>query len=89
MLKDLKIHHIGYLVKDIHKACRQFKELGYEYVIGEEFTYDETRGVNILFLEKDGIKIELVCPNDNNSVVAKLRKNGGIHRIIFVMRLII
>lgn len=36
---DLKIHHIGYLVKNIDKAIEKFKQLGFKRV--SETTCDE------------------------------------------------
>lgn len=69
---DLKIHHIGYLVKNIDKAIEKFKQLGFKCV--SETTCDEIRYIHICFMEKDGYVIELVSPYDSNSVVSKLMK---------------
>ena len=68
----LKIHHIGYLVKDIKKALSSFQDLGFS--IAQETVFDSIRKVNICFLEKDGYTIELVSPTDSTSVVTKLLK---------------
>lgn len=68
----LKIHHIGYLVKKINAAAKEFEQLGFTIV--RDITYDDCRKVNICFLEKDGYRIELVSPVDETSVVAGLLK---------------
>ncbi|MDE7014102.1 MAG: VOC family protein [Kineothrix sp.] len=68
----LTIHHIGYLVKKINQAIDEFERLGYTAV--SDTIYDDIRKVHICFMEKDGYRIELVSPADNESVVAGLLK---------------
>lgn len=69
---NLKIHHIGYLVKKIDKAIRGFEELGFE--IEKSAATDHIRNVEIAFLIKDGYRIELVSPINEESVVYNLMK---------------
>lgn len=71
-----KIHHIGYLVKNIEKATSEFIKLGYETC--GDVVYDDIRCIDILFLEKDGYKIELVKPIGEKSVVHSLIKKVGV-----------
>lgn len=71
-MSNLKIHHIGYLVKKIEKARLSFQALGYE--TEQDIVYDDIRKVNICFLVKDGYRIELVSPVSEDSVVAGLIK---------------
>jgi len=71
----MKIHHIGYLAKDIEKAASVFEMLG--YVRQGELCFDEARDVNILFLEKDALVVELVSPCSEKSVVSGLLKRFG------------
>ena len=66
----MKIHHIGYLVKKLERAVSAFQGLGYTVV--QEKVRDEGRKVDIVFLEKDGYRVELVSPSDPTSVVAGL-----------------
>lgn len=76
----MKVHHIGYLVKKIEKAAAAFKALG--YVELGEMTDDTVRGIDILFLEKDGYTVELVSPNRPDSIVSgliKTYKNAPYH----------
>ena len=76
----MKVHHIGYLVKKIEKAAAAFEGLG--YVREGAVTHDEIRKVDILFLEKDGYRVELVSPYSAESVVAgliKTYKNAPYH----------
>lgn len=68
----LNIHHIGYLVKKLNAAILSFKKLGYR--VTQDTVFDEIRQVNICFLEKDGYRIELVCPVSDKSVVYGLLK---------------
>jgi methylmalonyl-CoA/ethylmalonyl-CoA epimerase len=71
----MKIHHIGYLVKDIEVAQNSFDFLG--YVRKGEICYDETRDADMLFLENDGYLIELVAPRSESSVAWNLLKKYG------------
>lgn len=68
----MQIHHIGYLVKKLEKAAAAFTALG--YVPEGKITDDTIRGIDILFLVKDGYRIELVSPNRPDSVVSGLIK---------------
>ncbi len=71
-MSNLKVHHIGYLVKKIDAAIHSFENLGYQ--ITQETIYDAIREVNICFLEKNGYTIELVSPVSDTSVAAGLMK---------------
>lgn len=76
----MKIHHIGYLVKKIEKAAAAFEALG--YVREGDAVHDGIRKADILFLEKDGYRVELVSPYAPDSVVAgliKTYKNAPYH----------
>lgn len=71
----MKIHHIGYLVKKLDKALKAFQALG--YAVAQEKVHDDNRGIDIVFLQKDGYAIELVSPVSAESVVADLIKRLG------------
>ncbi|MFR3249998.1 MAG: VOC family protein [Eisenbergiella sp.] len=76
----MKVHHIGYLVKKGEKAAQAFEALG--YAREGDWTHDQIRKVDILFLEKDGYRIELVSPYAADSVVSgllKTYKNAPYH----------
>lgn len=76
----MRIHHIGYLVKRLEKAKDVLQSGGYTVI--QDAVYDEIRGVDIAFLEKDGYVIELVSPKTKDSVVASLirtYKNAPYH----------
>ena len=62
---NLKVHHLGYLVKHIESASRAFQQMGYECL--GELVQDATREVDILFLRKDGYVIELLAPQSKES----------------------
>ncbi len=71
----MKVHHIGYFVKNIEKGKRSFVDLGYE--VEQDVVRDEYRGIDIAFLVKDGYRVELVSPYTEESVVYDLRKRMG------------
>lgn len=71
----MKIHHIGYLVKKLERALCTFQGMGYAIAQGK--IRDEHRKIDIVFVEKDGYKVELVSPYDTESVVGELIKRFG------------
>ena len=71
----MKVHHVGYFVKNIEKSLKTFMSLGYE--VEQETVRDEYRGIDITFLMKDGYRVELVSPYTQESVVYDLRKKMG------------
>lgn len=71
-MNTLKIHHIGYLVKKINAAVKEFEHLGFK--LCQDIIYDDNRKIHICFMEKDGYWIELVSPADPSSVVSGLLK---------------
>lgn len=76
----MKIHHIGYLVKDINKSIDSFSKLGF-FLCGE-ITHDELRKSDICFLKNDNLLIELVSPFSKDSIVyglLKTYKNAPYH----------
>lgn len=80
VLNNLKVHHIGYLVKNIHNAISEFQILGYN--LTKDIIYDGYRDVSICFLSKDGMIIELVSPASEKSVVyntLKKTQNSPYH----------
>lgn len=75
LLNSLKIHHIGYAVKNIDKSIELFGNIG--YVIHEK-VIDEKRKVIIAFAESSGYLIELIAPlSEGSPVDSILRKNGS------------
>ena len=71
----MKIHHIGYLVKKLERALKAFEGLGFAETRAK--VRDEYRKIDIVFLEKDGYRVELVSPYDPESVVGELIKRLG------------
>jgi len=58
MLKDCKIHHIGYAVKSIERTAAIYTANGWSQ---SEVVFDPVQQTNITFLTKEGCqKIELV-----------------------------
>lgn len=54
----MRIHHIGYAVKNIDEAFKLFKVLGFEKV--NEKVVDEERKVKILFVKNNEYLVELI-----------------------------
>ena len=80
----MRVHHIGYLVKNIEKARKAFFGLGYEDCPEplHGVVFDESRGIDISFIEKDGYCIELICPKSEDSKfypLLKKYKNCAYH----------
>lgn len=71
-MTSLKVHHIGYLVKETETSIQSFEALGYQLI--QEVMYDDIRKINICFMRKDGYCIELISPVSEESVVYGLLK---------------
>jgi len=71
----MKIHHIGYLVKNLESAVVLFRRLGYLQM--SNIVRDDCRKIDIVFLQMDGLTVELVSPYDPLSVVGGLAKRIG------------
>ncbi len=85
----MKVHHLGYLVKDISKSAKAFRSLGFVdklYDDGSFICADPYRKCDICFMElNDGVSttcIELVAPNTKESPIYGLMekyKNTPYH----------
>lgn len=75
----MKIHHIGYLVKNIDEAIKEFLKLGFKE---GKIVRDEYRGIDICFMDNDGYCVELISPYCEESTVSgliKKYKNSPYH----------
>ncbi len=68
----MKIHHVGYLAKNIEKTEKKFFELGYE--VESPTAYDEIRKINIEFLVNGDYRVELIQPMNEESPMYPLLK---------------
>ena len=68
----MKIHHIGYLTKNLSKTQQQMQELG--FAVEQESSYDAGRAVNIAFLVSGNYRIELIEPASKESPLYPLLK---------------
>lgn len=73
----MNIHHVGYLVKSIRAAVPEFMSLGYRLEGAGNTVYDPLRGTDILFMVNGAVRIELVEPADEDSVVAGMFQKIG------------
>ncbi len=75
----MKIHHIGYVVKNIEKYK---KNLVIDEVIKE--VHDETQKANLALIKAQNIFIELIEPTDKESFTySVLQKGGGYHHLCY------
>ena len=68
----MKIHHVGYLAKNIEKTEKKFFELG--YTVESPTAYDEIRKINIEFLVNGDYRVELIQPMSEDSPMFPLLK---------------
>ncbi|MBO6241638.1 MAG: VOC family protein [Butyrivibrio sp.] len=68
----MRVHHIGYLVKNISKTEKKFLELGYE--IESPTKFDEIRNIDIEFLVNGDYRVELIEPKGEDSPMYPLLK---------------
>jgi methylmalonyl-CoA/ethylmalonyl-CoA epimerase len=61
----MKIHHIGYLAKNIEKTEKKFFELG--FTVERSTKYDQIRDINIEFLINGDYRVELIQPMSKES----------------------
>ncbi len=76
----MRVHHIGYLVKNLDKARAKFEVLGYS--AEGPVTYDDYRGIDIQFLINGETRVELIKQVKEDSIVANLYdryKNSPYH----------
>lgn len=72
----MKIHHIGYIVKNINKALNEFEALG--YTICSEKIYDKSQEAEIIFIKNNyGEKVEVITPYNKNSKLNGILKKYG------------
>ena len=71
----MNIHHIGYVVKSIEKAKKEFNKLG--FVVEHDTVEDSLRDIYICFMINGNSRVELVEPKSKESVVAALGKKIG------------
>jgi methylmalonyl-CoA/ethylmalonyl-CoA epimerase len=67
-----KIHHVGYLVKDISKSRDVFGDIGYS--LEGDIVYDADRKADICFLNMGAVCIELVSPHVESDIYPLLKK---------------
>jgi methylmalonyl-CoA/ethylmalonyl-CoA epimerase len=86
MLANLRIHHLGVVVKDIEAASDSYvRDLGYR--VRSEVIHDpaQTAYVRFLALPGDGCYIELVSPDGPKSMLSNaLKKGGGINHVCYM-----
>ena len=70
----MRVHHIGYAVRDIDSALECFNKLGF---VCESQIIDGSRRVRIAFVRNGETLVELVAPEGPNTPIDEtLNKNG-------------
>ena len=85
VLSFLKLHHIGYLVKDIGIAATDFQER-FGYSTESDIIEDpiQTAFVQFLRLSETPFWLELIMPNlPTSKLTNALRKGGGLHHLCY------
>lgn len=71
-MNNIKIHHLGYLVKNILKAKNVFIDMGFQ--LKKNIILDDVRNAYICFLDGNGTLIELIQPTIESPIYALLKK---------------
>ena len=71
----MKVHHIGYLTKDLDSATKSLVFLGYQVI--HPICKDSLRGCDICFLQNGSTCIELVSPHKGNPDFKSIQKKVG------------
>jgi len=84
-LPDFRLHHIGYLVKDIDASTQDFiRRLGYR--VESEIIEDCVQTAYVQFIRQPNAShwIELIMPNGPHSkLISSIRKGGGLHHLCY------
>ena len=70
----MKVHHIGYAVKNLEQSISAFEALGYT---AGEITADAGRHIRIAFLQNGSECVELVAPDGDETPVDGVLKSVG------------
>lgn len=76
----MKVHHIGYLVKNMELAIKELQSIGYS--LNNQPIHDSNRGGYIAFLKNYTSVIELIAPDEECKEYRSLQKrigNGPYH----------
>ena len=82
----MKLHHVGYLTKNLQDTRREFALLG--FWVEQEAAFDPLRKLDIAFLRNGAYRVELVEPKGEASPLFPLLKKyqTRIRLIIYAMR---
>jgi len=71
----MKIHHIGYAIKNLKDSIKEFEKLG--YARAKNKVIDKKRKVIIQFMKNEECIIELIAPLNDESPVSNILKKQG------------
>lgn len=80
-----KLHHVGFLVRNIDSAVTQFTQL-LGYTVESPLIEDPVQTAFVQFLRQPGAGhwLELICPNSEHSKLSNsLRKGGGLNHLCY------
>lgn len=83
-MKDLKIHHIGFVTKSIVQKRKEFS-VAFNWKDQSLIQFDKDQKVKVQFLYFENLAIELIEPAARKTPITKfLKKSGeGLHHICF------
>jgi methylmalonyl-CoA/ethylmalonyl-CoA epimerase len=80
----MKLHHIGYVVRDLEAALARFRDDGAEVLI--EPATDPLQRVRVCLLRAGDAVLELVAPLDESSPIrARLSRGGGLDHLCYLV----
>ncbi|HYA18250.1 MAG TPA: VOC family protein [Bryobacteraceae bacterium] len=83
---DLKLHHVGIVVKDIEHSVQTYLAMGYELRTAVIHDPVQTAFVQFLRIARDSAYIELVSPDGPGSKLANaLQKGGGLNHLCYAI----
>ena len=71
----LKVHHIGYAVKNIQQSLEMFQKIGYS--LESKPMIDMKRKVEIAFVQNNNYLVELISPIDDESPIKSYLEKIG------------
>ena len=73
---DLKVHHIGYAVKNLQQSLQMFQKIGYDIV--SKPIKDMNRMVEIVFVQNNNYLVEMISPiSDESPIKNYINKIGN------------
>lgn len=73
-MNDIKVNHLGYIVKEINCAVNEFENIGFKFL--KPIIEDKKRNMLACLMVKDGYVIEIISPMNKKSEVYSLSRKS-------------